>query len=77
MTSRQTTLFDIEAIIPQKPTVTCRSCAHRQRWQCGGSIIQYCGVRKSNRTFNGLLKTKVTNPACAAYKPSDDTRKDK
>lgn len=48
---------------------TCRTCANRERWQCGGSIIQYCGVRKSNRTFNGLLKIKVTMPACEVYKP--------
>lgn len=60
-------LFDIPEESPPKPTTFCRTCKHRQRWQCGGSIIQYCGVRKSNRTFNGLLKIKVTNPACAAY----------
>ena len=46
----------------------CRYCLYRQRWQCGGSIIQYCVKRKSNRTFNGLLKIKVTNPACALFK---------
>lgn len=43
---------------------TCRSCNHRERWQCGGSIIQYCGKLSSNRTFNKKLKIKVTNPAC-------------
>lgn len=47
---------------------TCRTCANRQRWQCGGKVIQYCGVRKSNRTFNRLLKIKGTNPACELYK---------
>lgn len=52
-----------------KPANTCRNCANRQRHQCGGSIIQYCGVRKSNRTYNGLLKIKVTDPACAAFVP--------
>lgn len=64
------TLFDLSEIPetpPPKPTKFCRTCKHRERWACGGSIIQYCGVRKSNRTFNGLLKIKVTNPACAAY----------
>lgn len=47
---------------------TCRYCKHRQRWECGGSVIQYCDVRKSNRTFNHLLKIKVTNEACSLYK---------
>lgn len=47
---------------------TCRTCANRQRWQCGGKVIQYCGVRKNNRTFNRLLKIKVTNQACELYK---------
>lgn len=47
---------------------TCRACANRQRWECGGRVIQYCGVRKSKRTFNRLLKIKVTNPACELYK---------
>ena len=51
----------------KKPDKTCKTCAHRQRWHCGGSIIQYCGMRKSKRTFNGLLKIKVINPACELY----------
>lgn len=55
----QATLFDIPETPPPKPTAFCRTCKHRERWACGGSIIQYCG--------NGLLKIKVTNPACAAY----------
>ena len=50
-----------------EPVVYCRTCAHRERWQCGGRVIQYCGVRKSKRTYNGLLKIKVTNPACELY----------
>jgi len=61
-------LFESE---PQRKGVnldTCRHCEHRQRHQCGGSIIQYCGVRKSNRTENGLLKIKVTDDACIAFK---------
>ena len=62
-------LFNDEGYIePKKPTKFCRTCAHRQRWQCDGSVIQYCSARKSRRTFNGLLKIKVTNPACMAYK---------
>ena len=42
-------LFDIE---PKFPTKTCLQCENRERHQKGGSIIQYCGVRKSNRTKN-------------------------
>lgn len=64
------TLFESSEIpiTPQSnPTKFCRTCKNRERWACGGSIIQYRGVRKSNRTHNGLLKIKVTNPACAAY----------
>ena len=53
---------------PIKPTKFCRTCAHRQPWECGQRTIQYCGIRKSNRTINGLLKIKVTNPACELYK---------
>ena len=64
----QSKLFEVE---PRKITETCRSCTNRERWQCGWSIIQYCGVRKSNRTDNGLLKIKVTNEACYAYKKDD------
>ena len=51
---------------------TCRYCAHRQRWFLGPVRIgQYCGVRSSKRTHNGLLKIKVTNPACGFYKKED------
>lgn len=46
---------------------TCRDCKHRERWECGSKIIQYCGKRKSGRTFNGLLKIKVTNEACPLF----------
>lgn len=62
----QNTLFDFPP--EQKTTKTCRNCEHRERWECGGSIIQYCGVRKSNRTFNNLKKIKVTDPACPLFK---------
>jgi len=53
---------------PEKTGHTCNDCQHRQRWQCGGRVIQYCGVRKSNRTDNGLLKIKCKDPACHLYK---------
>lgn len=59
------TLFEVEsaAIV----TDTCRHCIHRERHQCGGSIVQYCGLRKSTRTHNGKLKIKVTDTACSAF----------
>jgi hypothetical protein len=47
---------------------TCLTCEFRERWQCGGKVIQYCGLRKSKRTENGKLKIKVTTPSCGAYK---------
>lgn len=40
----------------ERAKVTCRTCKHRQRWQCGGRVIQYCGKQHSNRTFNHLKK---------------------
>ena len=61
-------LFGNEGYVdPPKPKRFCRTCKHRQPWECGARVIQYCGVRKSNRTYNGLLKIKVTNSACMAY----------
>jgi hypothetical protein len=57
-------LFEVEPI----KTETCLNCEHRQRHQCGGSIIQYCGVRKSNRTYNGQLKIKCKTTACNQFK---------
>lgn len=53
-------------IIPER--IKGKTCIHRQRWECGGRVIQYCRIRNSNRTFNGLLKIKVTNPACVYYR---------
>lgn len=46
---------------------TCRTCEHRQRWQCNSKVFQYCGKRKSNRTENGLLKIKCKDKACLLY----------
>ncbi len=52
----------------QKPTIeTCRTCIHRQRWECGSKVISYCRVRKSNRTFNGLQKVKCNQQSCSQY----------
>ena len=51
---------------------TCRTCSHRQRWCLGPVRVgQYCGVRSSKRTQNGLLKIKVTNRACGFYKEDE------
>jgi|GEM_PF-3282528 len=49
--------------------LTCNSCEHRQRWACDSKVFQYCGVRKSNRTNNGLLKIKCKTPACLLHQP--------
>lgn len=68
MNIEQGSLFSNDEIDEVRPSKFCRTCQHRQRWRCGGSIIQYCGVRKSNRTFNGLMKVQAKFPACAAYK---------
>lgn len=59
-------LFEIE---PKKDeiTETCKTCKHRQRWQCNSKVFQYCGVRKSNRTDNGLLKIKCKDKACLLH----------
>lgn len=59
-------LFEIE---PKKEeiTETCRTCKHRQRWKCNSKVFQYCGVRKSNRTNNGLLKIKCKDKACSLH----------
>jgi hypothetical protein len=59
------TLFEVS---PKFPNKTCLQCENRQRHQKGGSIIQYCGVRKSNLTENKLLKIKAKNPACEQFK---------
>ena len=50
-------------------TETCFTYEHRQRWDFNSRHIQYCAVRKSNRTDNGLLKIKCKNIACGKYKP--------
>lgn len=44
---------------PLDPNKVCGNCLHRQRWECGGRFIQYCGITASNRTENGLKKIKV------------------
>lgn len=54
----------------KKNQKTCRTCKHRQRWQCGGSIISYCAIRPSRRTFNGLMKVLCNQIACDGYENS-------
>lgn len=57
-----------DTVLHQKPTIeTCRTCIHRQRWECGSKVISYCRMRKSNRTFNGLQKVKCNQQACSQY----------
>lgn len=59
-------LFQVENPNANK---TCRTCMYRERWCLGPVRVgQYCGIRSSGRTSNGLLKIKVTNPACGFYK---------
>lgn len=53
---------------------TCRTCLHRERWECGSKIIQYCRKLKSTRTFNGLKKIKCNQEACMYYER--DTEKE-
>lgn len=62
-------LFDTSEFIIQ-PFVNkkCKDCEFRQRWKHGKSVIQYCGITKSNRTENGLLKIKCKNLACIKFK---------
>ena len=56
-------------ITPEKKvTETCNNCEHRQRWECNSKVFQYCGIRKSNRTDNGLLKIKCKTEACDKFK---------
>lgn len=65
-------LFDSSEFVLKNPhdDKTCKDCEHRQRWQCGGSVIQYCSITKSNKTHNGLLKIKCKDIACSKFKES-------
>ncbi len=67
----QLNLFKITAPVEKpKRTETCGTCKYRQSYEydSSGIIHQYCKVRKSNRTINGLLKIKCKNEACLMYK---------
>lgn len=61
-------LFDNQILTSNKVVETCRTCEHRERHQFNNTVIQYCGIRKSNRTDNGLLKIKCKNVSCEVYK---------
>lgn len=63
-------LFELEPKEKDKVESTCKDCEHRQRWECNSKVFQYCGVRKSNRTINGLLKIKCKDAACLQFKKS-------
>lgn len=59
---------------------TCRECGNRQRWELNehsNKIGQYCAVRKSKRTFNGLLKIKCNQAACCLFKNTTNNEKDR
>jgi hypothetical protein len=60
-------LFEIEKQDP-KVINTCLDCEYRERHQCNSKVFQYCGIRKSNRTNNGLLKIKCKDAACSLFK---------
>lgn len=57
----------LEELSPSLAKNMVPKCAYRQRWSVGNRTIQYCAIRASNRTFNGLLKVKVGDPACDGY----------
>ncbi len=67
MTFEETLFKDFNPVPLEARKETCRTCRHRQRWYCGGSVIQYCGKLSSNRTFNKRLKIKCNKPACEFY----------
>lgn len=58
---------------------TCRECDNRQRWQAdhANTIQQYCAVRRSKRTRNGLLKIKCNQAACCLFKNTTNNEKDR
>ena len=60
-------LFDDTPFKHPNADKTCRSCKFRERHQMGLSTIQYCGIRPSNRTENGLLKIRAKDRACPKY----------
>lgn len=45
----------------------CGTCKHFERWQCGGSVIGYCGKIPAKNTFNKKLRTNSMTPACKHF----------
>lgn len=66
--SKQITIEQIQAKIKGK---TCKTCIHRERWQCNSKVIQYCGKIKSKKTQNGLKRITINFPACGYYNKMD------
>lgn len=64
-------LFEVPETPPPKSEYKCRHCEHAERHECGTRNIWYCGIRKSNRTSNGLLKIKAGNSACLNFKKEE------
>lgn len=62
---------------PPGTNFKCRNCEHIQAWRCNSKVFQYCGIRKSNRTSNGLLKVKCKNPACNLFKQKKELSNEK
>jgi len=58
----------VESKINNESEPTCLICEHRQSNQCGSKTFQYCGLRKSNKTKNRLLKIKSKDDACNLFK---------
>ncbi len=59
-------LFDIE---PEYPNNFCRTCVNRVKrsYPHGTKVMQFCNIRSGRNQF-GLLRIKVTTPACNQYK---------
>ena len=58
--------------LPEPPTPSaekCRTCANRLSIEYrSGKRFQYCSIKRSRRTSNGLLKIKAGDTACESYK---------
>jgi hypothetical protein len=68
-------LFDLPAVtVPlcSERKEKCKNCQHIQRWRNeyvseSHQVNFYCGIQKSGRTNNGLLKVKCKNAACEYF----------
>lgn len=56
-----------EPILNLNDGKTCWKCAHRERHEKNSKVFQYCAVKRSKRTENGLLKIKASSLACSLY----------